>query len=245
MATSENTPAKALGNFLDMIQQVEANENYKPSNQYLLPEQMKQLHTDASAALDSFHSSKAIMLASKKERVKTVKAVKDISRRVISFLKACGADPEKIEQAMAIYRLIHGYKAPGNVEPTENQPPANGEDSKKKSNRQGSQDSLVENFNKLIKVIKTEPLYTPNEADLKVAGLEALVGKFKTDDLATAIADAASERARGRLKNLFDDPRKGVNVVMAGVKLYSKAAFGSRSAEYASLSKIKFPRVNF
>ena len=243
MANAENTPAKALGNFLDMIKQVEANENYKPSNPYLLAESMKQLHSNASAALDSFHSSKAIMVACKKERVKTVGIVKEISRRVVNFLKACRTSVGKIEQAMAIYRLIHGYKAPGSVKSTPSEPPSNGEDAKKKSNKQGSQDSLVQNFSKLIQVLKTEPLYTPNEPELKITGLEALVQRFKNDDLATATADAANERARMRLKKLFEDPQNGVNAVMGGVKLYSKAAFGTRSAEYASLSKIKLPNV--
>jgi hypothetical protein len=243
MAKSENTPAKALGNFLDIIQKVESNENYRPSNPNLVVVTMKTLHADASAALDNFHACKAILLASKKERVKTVEEVKTTSRRVVNFLKACGADPAKIEQAMTIFRLIHGYRAPSTVRNSDSQATGTEEETRKKSNKQGSQDSLVQNFQKLIQVLKTEALYTPNEADLQIASLEALVMRFKTDDLATSTADAATERAKVKLKKLFDDPRGGVNVVMSAVKLYSKAAFGTQSPEYASLVKLRQQKV--
>jgi hypothetical protein len=245
MANSENTPAKALGNFLDIITKVELNGNYMPSNTYLLSSSMKILHTDASLALDAFHSNKAIMLSAKKERVKTVDLVKTTSRRVVNFLKASGADDDKIEQAMAMYRMIHGYKAPGPVKPVATVTPNTADDTKKKSNKQGSQDSLVQNFQKLIHVLKTETLYKPNEADLKITGLDALVTKFKADDLAAATADAASEKAKASLEKIFDDPKKGVQVVMAGVKLYAKAAFGASSMEYKSLAKIKTPTLAF
>jgi hypothetical protein len=245
ISNTENTPAKALGNFLDMIQRVELNENYKPSNPSLVVAALKTLHADASAALDSFHSSKAILISSKKERVKTVEQVKATSMRVVNFLKACGAERTKIEQAMTIYRMIHGYKSPGTVKPVEGATQIEGEEVRKKSTKQGSQDSLVQNFQKLIQVLKTEVLYNPNEKDLSIEGLEALVNKFKTDDLATATADAAMERAKVKLTKLFDDPRTGVNVVMPAMKLYSKAAFGAKSPEYAGIVKIKHTKVLF
>jgi hypothetical protein len=245
MATSENTPAKALGNFLDMITKVESNGGYMPSNASLLTPSMKILHADASAALDSFHSTKAIMQASKKDRVKTVDTVKTTSRRVVNFLKASGADEGKIDQAMAIYRMIHGYKAPGATKPITTGTPTAVEETKKKSNKQGSQDSLVQNFQKLIHVLKTETLYKPNEIELKITALDALVARFKADDLGASTADAACDKARASLEKIFDDPKKGVKVVMAGVKLYSKAVFGSDSMEFKSLAKIRTPTVAF
>jgi hypothetical protein len=245
MATSENTPAKALGNFLDIITKVESNGNYMPSNTTLLSSSMKILHADASNALDTFHSNKAVMLAARKDRAKTVDVVKATSRRVVNFLKASGADDSKIEQAMAIYRMIHGYDAPGAGKPLATVTPAPADATKKKSNKQGSQDSLVQNFQKLIHVLKTEMLYKPNEADLKIAGLDALVTKFKNDDLAASTADAASEKAKANLEKIFDDPKKGVQVVMSGVKLYAKAAFGANSMEYKNLAKIKTPTLTF
>jgi hypothetical protein len=245
MATSENTPAKALGNFLDLITKVESNAGYMPSNASLLTPSMKILHADASTTLDTFHSSKAVMLASKKERARTVDIVKITSRRVVNFLKASGADDGKIEQAMAIYRMIHGYKAPGTTKVGEPVAAASAEETKKKSNKQGSQDSLVQNFQKLIHVLKTEPLYKPNEIELKITGLDALVTKFKADDLTTSTADAACEKARATLEKIFDDPKKGVKAVMSGVKLYSKAVYGAGSMEYKSVAKIKTPSLTF
>jgi hypothetical protein len=245
MATSEHTPAKALGNFLDMITKVESHAAYMPSNAALLPASMKILHADASAALDAFHSNKAIMLATKKDRAKTVDLVKDTSRRVVNFLKASGAEQTKVEQAMAIFRMIHGYKAPGSTKPTSPTTPPTDEEQKKKSNKQGSQDSLVQNFQKLIQVLKTETLYNPNETELKISGLDSLVTKFKADDLSSATSEATCEKSRATLERLFEDPKKGVKAVMNGVKLYTKAVFGASSLEYKTLVKIKTSSPGF
>jgi hypothetical protein len=245
MANSENTPAKAYGNFLDMIHQAEAMDGYNPSNENLLVPSMKTLHADGTAALDLYQSSKAIMLAGKKERVRTVEVVKDISRRVVNLLKASGADAKKIEQAMTIHRLIHGYKAPGAGKVVEAAEAPTEDEAKKRANKQGSQDSLVQNFQQLIHVIKMEPLYKPNEADLKVASLEALVNKFKTDDAAVAAASAVWEKSKAKLAKLYNGIPKGAKAVMTALKLYVKAAFGANSREYKAIARIAVPVLRF
>jgi hypothetical protein len=245
MAISEQTPARAFGNFLDMIQKVESMDGYNPNSTHLMVPEMNKLHAEGTAALDAYQSLKAIMLAGKKERVESVGVVKETSRRVVSLLKACGASESKIEQAMAIYRLIHGYKAPGSSKPAEITTEPADDEAKKKSNKQGSQDSLVQNFQNLIQVIKTERLYNPNEADLKVAGLESRVNKFKADDLAVATAEAACDRAKDRLKKVYNTRTTGAEDVMRGMKLYVKAVFGPNSPEYKSVAKIIVPALRF
>jgi hypothetical protein len=106
-----------------------------------------------------------------------------------------------------------------------------------------SQQSIVmrtKNFADFIQILKNEPLYKPNEPDLKVPSLTAYL-----DDLTAANNDAASkipavENARIKRNALFYTDGTGMVDVAADCKKYIKGAFGATSQEFKSVSGIKF-----
>jgi hypothetical protein len=243
MAHSEKTPARLMAYFTDMTEITSSMEGYDPSNANLAVEAMRTLHASTTLTLDEFHTVKAALATGRKDRAQIVKSVKDMSRRALNFLKACGCGESKIEQAVSIYRDIQGYTTPSAVESGEQGTNSSEEESKKRSDRQGSQSSLVENFLKLVKVLKAEPLYQPKEADLKIPALESLVATYKVMQKDVSAAEAKWAKVQAKLDQSFNGQKKGVSDVMTDVKKYVLAAYGPTSPEYKSVKKIPVFRL--
>lgn len=176
--------------------------------------------------------------------------LKPLATRIVSAFASTDASKEAIDDAKTINRKIQGSRKGGSTTapaptppitppaPTDITPPNDNQISVS----QQSYDSIVENFFKLIEMIKSEPTYMPNEADLKVAALEAL----QADMLAKnkAVVDAATDLSNSRIarnKILYAD-KTGLYDIAMEVKIYIKSVYGATSPQYKQVSGIKFTK---
>jgi len=109
---------------------------------------------------------------------------------------------------------------------------------------QQSFDGLIDNFGKFIQLLAAEPLYIPNETELKVVTLNAqLVNPLKSSNSAVIGANTAfSNVLITRNTTLYGD-KTGLVDVAGEVKKYVKSVFGIRSAQFKEISALKFVKI--
>ena len=108
---------------------------------------------------------------------------------------------------------------------------------------QQSYDSLLENFNKLILLVASEPTYTPNEVDLQVINLNILASNLATQNTSVINATTALSNARIARNNTLYANKTGLYDIQVEVKKYVKSVFGATSQEYKQINSVKFKKI--
>lgn len=100
----------------------------------------------------------------------------------------------------------------------------------------------ADSFKQLIDLYISEPLYAPNENEIKTATLTALYNSMKAanDNIGTILAPVETVRIT-RDKALYEE-ETGMVDVSASCKDYVQGLFGASSAEAKLVRKIKFTR---
>ena len=101
-------------------------------------------------------------------------------------------------------------------------------------------DNRLENFYKLIMLLKSIPQYNPNEVELKVATLTALYEDLKLKN--TAVVDATTPLSNARIarNDAMYKPLTGLVDCAYDAKMYIKSVFGPSSPQYKQVSKLEF-----
>jgi hypothetical protein len=108
------------------------------------------------------------------------------------------------------------------------------------SSSQMSYDSRLDNFDKLIKLLTSEPEYSPNEADLKIDSLTTLYNDLNTKNTAVINATVPLNTARIARDQVLYTPLTGIVDISVDVKTYVKSVFGATSPQYKAISGLKF-----
>ena len=103
-------------------------------------------------------------------------------------------------------------------------------------------DSRIDNFDKLIKLLTSVTLYAPNEADLKVTALTAVLNDLKAKNLAVTNAEVPLNNARISRNDILYKTNTGLVDTALDVKTYIKSVYGATSPQYKKISKIKFTK---
>lgn len=247
---SEIGHAKNVANFEDLINRcVGFGVSYNPSLNAIKIVNMNTLRTNALNALASAVAAGTAYTNAVDNRQLIFDPLQKMGTRIISALKACGASDAVVKDALSINRKIQGKRAKPikeveNVEiqaiPNPNDPPV--EIPKNVSVSQLSFDSMIEHYSKLIDLLASVVLYNPNENDLKVVGLNALLTSMKTSNTAVITATTNYINARINRDNFVYAKNTGVVEVAQDAKDYVKSVFGTASAQYKQVSSIKFTR---
>ena len=112
-----------------------------------------------------------------------------------------------------------------------------------KSNAQLGFDDRVANFNKLISLLASIPLYNPNEPELQVAGLTALYNDLKTLNDAVVSTHQSYVDAMLLRHEIFYQDNSGLVDLAMDTKSYIRSLFGASSPEYKQISKLRFTVV--
>jgi hypothetical protein len=173
-------------------------------------------------------------------RAISFKPLQSLATKVVNALAATDAAAETVADAQSANLKIQGKRAKAIEKPaTTTGTPAAGA-GKNVSVSQQSFDKLIEHFTQLIATLTAEPLYIPNEANLKVAALNTVLADLKAKNSAVINADTAAKNARiARDKTLYG---KGTGIVDTAleVKKYVKSLFGATSPQYKQVSGLKF-----
>jgi hypothetical protein len=222
--------------------------SYNPSTAAIKLTALNALHTSSKTAL----SNVSVVLSTKANAISARKiAFEPLSRfsgRIVYALTATGIAIETINNARTHLRKIQGRRAKAlqknagigtspQAEPTS---PENGVGHGTASSSQMSFDNRIENFNKLIELVASEAVYSPNENDLKVTALKASLANLKTLNTSAVNAEVLLSNARlARNKTLYAVPT-GLVPIAYEVKMYVRSVFGINSAEYKQISCLRF-----
>jgi hypothetical protein len=259
-STSETGHPINVANFEDLISRcIGYGISYQPSKPVLQVPALQALRLTAQANLSAVNSAILVLINAINARKLAFDPLKPLATRIVSALDATNATDELVKDARTLNRKIQGKRKgetkPPTTTPTDPVPPVppippTGTDPapipptvptpEQISVSQQSYDSLLENFNKLILLVASEPSYTPNEVDLQVATLTALAATLASQNTVVIDATTALSSARiARNHTLYDD-NTGLYDIQLEVKKYVKSVFGASSEEYKQISKIKF-----
>jgi hypothetical protein len=219
---------------------------YNPSKAGLKIAALQTLQTNARNALQAVKVAKTTYDNADNSREIAFKPLKKLCTRILNALESTDAAKQTINDAKTINRKIQGKRAdtskPVIPAATDKNATVAPIEIKQISVSQQSLDSLMDNFAKLIVAVSAEPLYIPNEADLKVTALNATLTNLKT--LNTAVINVATPYSNSlitRNATLYQ-PATGLVDIALEAKKYVKSVFGATSPQYKQISKIQFRR---
>lgn len=213
--------------------------DYSPSNPLLTLIAMNTQYTTCDGLQGNVNSASAIYEPIENARQDEFKPVKGLARRIRSAAKACGAKPNWVADVNTIVTKILGERA-SKVKPLTEEAKIAGTDPAGTSASQQSFDNTTNNFDRLVKLLGTQPLYGPNENDLKVTTLTAKKTALNNANNAAKTAIVPLNKAIIKRNKALYTPTTGLVDVGQASKDYVRSVFGFSSPEFKLVSKIKF-----
>jgi len=214
---------------------------YNSSNPLLKLEAMQGQFSDAKDVLKLVNSAEATYKRTDTIRLIAFKPFDSTITRVMNAFKSVDSTKETAAQVRAIVNLIHGTQSKSKKPPVvEEEPKPEDKISKDITKHNHGYEARVENFDRLIELLMTVPAYTPNEADLSIAGLTSLHDDLKEKNSDVVNATTQYNNARLARFNILDKPDTGLTYVGLKSKNYIISAFNARSPQYKQVSKLRF-----
>ena len=235
-STTETGHAKNIAN-LNKINEIIGGfgTDYNPSNTLYKLTNMQTLYTTCEGLQEDANTETGIFKPIVNARKIEFNPVKRTMRRVRSSAKVSGASTQSVADVNTIVTKILGERA-SLAKATANDPAGTS------ASQQGF-DNIANNVQALVKLLSKEPLYAPNEADLKISALSAKYTALVTANKAVAKGEVPYKKAiTKRNKALYTDTT-GLVDVGQGSKDYIRSVFGLSSPEFKLVSKIKFTKL--
>ena len=242
--TSETGHAKNVTNLESLITSIIALEtSYNPSRDSIKLTSLQTLLTASTESLNAVNIAQAAYSNAVAARKVAFEPFGKLITRVMNSLKASGTSTQVVQSARTIVRKLQGRRASAKITEEEKKAlEAEGKEVNQKSASQMSFDNRIENFDRLIMLLSSIPLYNPNEEELKVETLKALHNqlKEKNSEVILPIVQLSNSRI-ARNKILYSENTGLVDVALDS-KTYIKSIFGATSPQYKQISKLRFIR---
>jgi len=238
---SEKGHAKNLENFKRLQSAaVSWGIKYAPTNPAAKLPNLDAIIVNAGDATDAVRTSFLPRKQVISERADAFEPLDKLIRRSMNMLASSGAEQSVIEDARTFARKIYGERS--NPAPADNPETAIDESAASHSASQQSYTQKIEHLENYLGVIALEPLYAPNEADLKLTALQAVLNDLKAKNDAAIAADTSYDNALDNRDAVFYADKTGLVDVAKAVKQYVKAAFGADGAEYSQIKDLEFKK---
>lgn len=238
---SEKGHAKNLENFKRLNSAaVSWGVKYAPTNPLA---KLPNLDAVIVNAEDAMEAVRAAFLPRKQvisERADAFENVDKLIRRSMNMLASSGVEQSKVDDARTFARKFYGERQSAPAK--DNPETVIDESAASHSASQQSYTQKVEHLENYLGVTALEPLYAPNEADLKQTAMQAVLSDLKAKNEAV-IAAAPYDNALDNRDAVFYAAKTGLVDVAKAVKQYVKAAFGADSAEYNQIKDLEFKTV--
>ena len=238
----ETGHAKNVANFEDLISFITAHgATYNPTKATITLTALNALYVQANNDLTNVIVKSVAYNNAVNNRMHVFKPLRSIATRTINALKVSGASDEIIKDAKTVNDKIQGKRSqaiPTPLNPTD--PPPNNI-----SVSQQSYDQLIQHFTKLIEILTSKSLYNPNENELKITALNAMLTVLSSSN--TVVSDTYTAVANARIaRNItLYKPKTGLVPIALDVKDYIKSIFGPTSPQYKQVNKINFKTIKF
>ncbi|MFA6277294.1 MAG: hypothetical protein WC622_11125 [Pedobacter sp.] len=243
--TYETGHPKNLANFETLISFVIGfGATYNPSKTAIHLGNMQAQATLAKNAISNLNLILATHGNAVVDREIAFKPLQKLCTRILNSLKATDASLQVVDNLITLNRKIQGSRASAKVSKEEKATLlAQGKEINQVSTSQQSYDSLLDNFDKLVKLLASIPLYVPNETELKVTTLVALHANLKLKNATVVNAATTLSNARLTRNEILYHPETGIITTALDVKTYVKSVYGTSSPQYKQISALPFTRA--
>ena len=243
--TSDTSHAKNVTNFNSLISAVlTIGQDYKPSKDSIKLPALQSLLTAANNSLADLNSAKSANSTAIDQRELAFKPLGSLFTRVNNALKASNSSVQADETAKTIFRKLQGKRASAKLTNEEKAAlEAEGKEVNQISASQMGYDERVDNFEKLISLLQSIPEYKPNEVELKVETLQAVLADLKTKNAEVMKTYFVLETARGVRNDLLYKELTGIVDISVDVKAYIKSIYGATSTQYKLVSILRFAKI--
>jgi hypothetical protein len=241
-STSETGHAKNASNFEELITTcISFGPAFNPSKPALKISALTTVFTNSNAVMQTVKVALTNYNNATNAREIVFKPVKALSTRIVNSLASTDATEQTIDDAKSSNTKIQGKRA----KPLK--PPAPGEEGKEEEKHssvsQLSFNNIVDHFAQLVETLKKEPEYKPNEIELKIVTLDALLVDLKAKNTAALNATVALKTARIARDTTMYKAKTGLVSIAKDVKKYVKSLFGPGSPQFKQLSILQFINV--
>ena len=242
--TSETGHAKNVTNLESLITSIIALEtSYNPSRDSIKLPALQALLTASTESLNAVNIAQATYSNAVAARKVAFEPFSKLITRVMNSLKASGASTQVVQSARTIVRKLQGRRASAKITEEEKKAlEAEGKEVNQISASQMSFDNRIENFDRLIMLLSSIPLYNPNEAELKVEVLKALHNQLKEKNTEVILPIVQLSNSRMNRNKILYNENTGLVDVALDSKTYIKSIFGATSPQYKQISKLRFIR---
>lgn len=246
-STSETGNAKNVANFENLIAFCIAyGSAYNPSKANLKLTTLQAQLASCQTNIASVVSTAVAYNNAVNARLQAFEGLKKLGTRLINALDATDASKETVKNAKGINIKLQGKASAkltkadaGKTEELNTDDPVT-DTPKTISNSQQSFSNQVEHFSKFIETLSAEPVYLPNEPDLQIATLNALLTNLKNTNTGVINAYTTLSNARISRDQSLYNLTNGLVQVAKEVKMYVKSIFGATSPQFQQVSAIGF-----
>ena len=241
---SETGHAKNIANFDTLITFATSyGTAYNPAKASIKLAALQTVSTNAKVTVTALNTAMPAYSNAIAAREVAFAPLSKLITRISNAIKASDTTENVDENARTLARKIQGTRAtPKKTETEKKALAAEGKEVNEVSASQMSYDNRLENFDKLIKLLASIPLYAPNEAELKVASLITLYNDLKAKNTAVMTAYAPLSNARIARNNIMYKDITGMCDLAIDTKTYIKSLYGASSPQYKQVSGLKFTK---
>jgi len=243
MSTSiETGHAKNVANFEKLITNVTGfGRAYNPSKESIKLSALNALLASAKSSINMVNSDEPGYKNAVSAREAAFAPLGKLITRANNSLKASNSSSQVDDSAMTLVRKLQGRRAtPKMTDEEKKAAEAEGKEVNEISSSQMSYDSRIDNFDKLIKLLASEPEYKPNEVELTIESLTTLYNDLAAKNTAVINATVPLNKARISRDHVLYTPLSGIVDISVDVKTYVKSVFGATSPQYKAISGLKF-----
>lgn len=254
-ATTQNTMSnysevghtKNVANFENLISRCTGfGVTYNPSQNAIKIANLNNLKTAALAALANVTAKHTAYMNAVDSREVIFAPLQKFATRIMSALRSSGASDGIVKDAESINRKIQGKRAkPVKEAPVSDAVNPNDLPSVMPvhiSVSQLSYDSMIDHYSRLLDLLSSVSTYNPNENELKITGITALIAAMKSSNTAVINTTTSFNNARIDRNDLLYKKDTGLLDIAKDCKNYVKSVYGSTHPKYKEVSAIKFTK---
>lgn len=238
---TETGYAVSIANFNELVQHCQSfGTSYNPAIAELRLADLQRYASNAEAQLTTVHAANAAHKDNIAQRAALYKDLNALTTRLRNAVQVYDILPQIQQQVVTFTKKLQGISSRKKATAESPDPDATtvATEPKTISTYQTSFEQRVNTLDKIVQTLANQPQYQPNEPDLQVTSLAALVQDIRTLNIRTAASEITQKTALVTLQNLLHNDDTSLRKLTAKVKLYTKSVFGSQSTECARLRKI-------
>lgn len=240
--TSETGHAKNMANLESLISAITLfGEKYNPSKESIKLGSLQALLVSTKESFNAHYVAQTAYSKAVDDRVIAFEPLSKLITRINNALKASDSNMKYDESVQSIIRKLQGQRASAKLSAADLQTmEPDGKPKTQISTAQMSYNSRLENFDRLIIQLSSIPEYAPNEDELKIGTLQALLAVLKAANSKVIATYLQLDKARALRNETLYHPITGLVDLASDTKTYIKSLYGPSSPEYKQVAGLHF-----